>query len=209
MALSDKELIRRANVRYNKLLKEDIQNDVRQNLEQELRIFYSKNKQYTKNPLYISKRMDSQQRKVMRSILRSFLSDEQSTTGGINRKYKSYLKSVNNHRQKPLRQKTIKEQAKELKVLERILTNRMMNNILSSDQKQSIWEEQRNSNISRKDIRNGFMKLVEEQASETDIVFNKEMFLTGNMEFSPLENLSGDEVIDKIIQYALEEGAII
>lgn len=83
MARSDKELVRLARLRYDRLKKSNVKNDAIGLLENQLNVFYKGKNKTSKSGISITKSMSVKDRKTMRQILRGFINNPESQISRI------------------------------------------------------------------------------------------------------------------------------
>lgn len=103
MARSDKELVRLARLRYDRLKKADVKNDAMGLLENQLNVFYRGKRKSSKSGISITKSMNTKDRKTMRQILRRFINNPESQINRIvstfQKTYEKYLKTLSPQKQ--------------------------------------------------------------------------------------------------------------
>lgn len=205
--MSDKELVRRVRLRAARMERLGIENDTTRMLRQELNAFYKKHpsKKSSKSGISITKKMNVEQRKQMRQILRAFYKSEESTPEGIEKEYKKSFKKYESQRKYTTQEKIIepdyKKMSEQIEVVKRLLIDTNLNKIYGSKQIQAIYQNQRVSGLSVDSYKKAMLRFVQEVtgASEEDII-NGEI----NSEHI-YDRFSQDYVINKIQDYAFEE----
>lgn len=114
MAKSDKELVRIARLRYDRLKKANVKNDTMGLLENQLDIFYKGKKRTSKSGISITNKMSAKDRKVMRQILRGFVNNPESKISSIintfNKIYQQYVKNISPKNRQKLNNKELSVQ---------------------------------------------------------------------------------------------------
>lgn len=213
MAYSDKELVARARRRLNILKKNGIRSDAVRAFENNLRIFYDTTglRQTSKTGISITKKMNVGERYQMRTLLRSFMSEDTSVSD-IEREYKEKFNYYNKHTNMPniLPASNVKEMSERLTTLDRVLTDRAITYYYDSEQLSAVYGHQKVSGVDAERYRKALLDMVVERVndnlmasgSEVEIDYKDVMFLDtkGREVFS---DMSTDEIIDEVIARAM------
>lgn len=202
--MSDKELVRRTRLRVARLEKLGIVNDTTRLLKQELNAFYKKNpsKKTSRTGISITKKMNVEERKQMRSILRAFYKSEESTPEGIEKKYKKIFKEYQKDRLFTSIGKTedLTKMNKDIEAIKRIMVDNRLKSIYESKVISTIWDRQKTSGISPDKYRDAMLRFIEESTG-----VGEEDLMSGQINSGSIYDMySEDYVIDTINKYAHE-----
>ena len=202
--MSDKELVRRVRLRQARMEKLGIENDTTRLLKQEINAFYKKSpsKKTSRSGISITKRMNIEERKQMRSILRAFYKSEESTPEGIEKQYKKifneYLKG---RKYTSIKETTdVRKMTKDVEAIKRIMIDNRLKAIYESHGINQIFEKQQTSGLSVDKYRDAMIRFITESTN-----VDEEGIFEGKLNSLHIYDMySEDYVIDTINNYAHE-----
>ena len=182
MAMTYKQLADKARLILSRMEKSGIQNDTVTTFKNNLEVFWQRagKKSPTKSGISINKKMTTEQRKEMATILRSFINAPRNTPQKIESDWKKqigeYLKPLSPKYQEQYEQKiqnmSISEKSRELERLDRIGKTRKINQSLGSRILQYIYRRQQNMQLSSQVMQEAIIKAIDAFEQEHIDVYN-------------------------------------
>ena len=199
MAISDIELMRRFQRRINRL--ETVgatDTDAYGRLQNQLDVFWGNTNKTpkTKTRATLSKRLNTQERKEMRKIMRKFLEEPLTDIPTITERYEQLTEQHKNYlspqmQNKQFKKKSLSEKTSYIKRVDRLLKDYALTNSLSSPIVKAVWENQKATGESANKYRQA-MDSLGSYAIEDN---GKISFVLDDS----IKNLTQQEIIDEII----------
>lgn len=208
--MTDKQLAIRARRRLAIIEANDITNDTIEYYKTMVDNFYTENHltKSSKSGFSITKKMNVQQRKEMRNILRSFMKDEETSPVGIKKEYErkfSYYSEETN-RLEVFPASTFKEMNESSRKLDRVLGDRAIKRYLDSNQIRALVNHADASGQSFNRYRNALLEMVRDSINDDLMSRGKnrevdidDILLDDAPDSALYENYSDDELVDEVI----------
>lgn len=208
--MTDKQLAIRARRRLAIIEANDITNDAIEYYKTMVDNFYTENhlSKSSKSGFSITKKMNVQQRKEMRNILRSFMKDEEPSPTGIRKEYErkfSYYSEETN-RLEVFPASTLKEMNESSRKLDRVLGDRAIKRYLDSDQIRALVNHAGSTGKSFNQYRTALLEMVRDSINDDLMSRGKnrevdidDILLDDAPDPVLYENYSDDELVDEVI----------
>ena len=174
MAYSDKELVARARRRVETMEKYGVENDALKSLKNSLDIFYNDFNvpKTSKSGISITKKMSTDERQYMRSIIRQFMNGE-SGIDYIEKKYDQFMNKYYNDTQYSNIQPaaTVKEKAQTLDYIRNVMTDRFIAEHYDSEVLNAIYYDYADTKEDADLYRKAFIEVIKEDIQD-GLIYN-------------------------------------